>query len=159
MENKELIKEFEKEFEALKKELNFKTTLEEFDDAFFIRDGIQRDGFLSKRLSRQISHRIVESFMGWNDYFHSLIMPNPQNILNLSESKIFGQEEKKEIKELMKQVMEISSRSSLIGLTKDKNAEAKFIDDAIYLWNTKFKIKLIDILKKVNDEWGKYENN
>jgi hypothetical protein len=154
MEKKELIKELEKEFQKMKKDLNFKSTFEELNRIFFISDSVLKDGFVSENLSRQVSYRIVETFMGWNDYLHSIIMPNPQNILNMSESKIFNQEEKKEIIELMKKNMEISSRNSIIGLTKDKKAEAVFIDKAVKFWNEEFKPKMIKIMKKVNKEWS-----
>jgi len=154
MEQKELIKELEKKFEQIKKELNFNSTFEDLDKIFSIKDGIVKDEFVSENFSRQVCYRIVETYMGWNEYLHSIIMPNPQNILNMSESKIFGQEEKKEIVELMKKIMEINSQNSLIGLTKDKEAEAKFIDNAVKFWETGFKPQMVKIMKKINKEWG-----
>ena len=93
--------------------------------------------------------------MGWNEYLHSLIMPNPQNILNIGESKIFSQEEREEIIELIKKIMEINSRNNLINLTKNQEEETKLIDDSVNFWDTEFKVKLIKIMKKINEEWCK----
>lgn len=155
MEKEKLKKEFEERFEGLKKDLGFSSTLEELDDAFSINDAIMKDGFLSERLSRQICYRIVENFMGWNDYLHSLIMPNPQNILNMSESKVFSSDEKKMITDLMKKAMQVSSKNSIAGLTKDKVLEANFIDSSLKVWEEDFKVKLIEIMKKINKEWSK----
>jgi hypothetical protein len=157
MENEILIKEFEEKFEKLKKEIGFSTQLEELDKEFFIKDAVAKDKFLSQKLSRQICYRIVEAFVSWNDYLHSLIMPNPQNMLNMSESKIFSQEEKKEMMGLMKMAMEISSRNGLIGLKHDKKMEAQFIDDSFDIWSKKFKPKVTKIMEKINKEWGKKE--
>lgn len=152
MDNQQLLQELEEKFSAMKQEIGFSASFSELDDTFFISDAILRDKFVSKRLSRQVCHRIVELFSSWNEYLHSLIMPNPQNMLNMSESKLFNAQEKKEIMELMKQSMEISSRNSVLGLQKAQ--EGQFIDDALALWNHTFKDKLTQIMKKVNQGWA-----
>ena len=156
MEKKELMEELEEKFKKIRSKLKLKSSLEDIDKIFFVKDAVLKENFISEKLSRQICYRIVETYMGWNEYLHSLIMPNPQNILNMGESKIFNQEEKKEIIDLMKKVMEISSKNSLIGLTRDQTKEAEFIDYAVNFWETKFENKLIKIMKKVNKEWGEF---
>jgi len=155
MDKEKILNEIEKKFKEIKEELKFNSTFEEIDKIFFIRDLILKDGFVSETFSRQMCYRIIETFMSWNEYLHSIIMPNPQNILNISESKIFNQEEKKEITELIKRIMEINSRNTLIGLTKDKKAEGKLIDDSVKFWKEKFAPEIIKVIKKVNEEWGK----
>lgn len=153
--NKELILEFEKEFEKMKQELGFDSSLEDLDKIFFIKDKISEEGFVSSRLDRQICGRIVETYMNWATYLHSLILPNPQNILNLSEAKVFDSEEKKEINDLMKEAMKMGSKNTWIGLTKDKSEEAKFIDEALNKWKNNFEPKLIKIIEKIKEEWSK----
>lgn len=155
MNNKEILNELEKKFEELKKELGFKSELQDIDEIFYIKDAILKDGFVSENIDRQICSRIIETYMGWTNYLHSLIVPNPQNILNISESRIFNSEEKKEINNMMKKAMEISSKNSWIGLTKNKQEEARFIDEAVNNWKNNFGIKLIKILEKVKGEWEK----
>lgn len=153
--NKELIKEFEEKFEIMKKELGFASTLEEIDEIFFLKDKIFDEGFVSQKINRQVCSRIVETYMSWVHYLHSLVVPNPQNILNLSEARVFGPEEKKKINNLMKQAMEIGSRNTWIGLTKNKIEESKFIDDAIRKWKEEFNPELMKIIEKVKGEWEK----
>lgn len=153
MDNEILIKQLKDQFSKWKSEMKFKTNFEEVERVAFVSDLVLKERFVSPSLPRQICGRIANLYTNWAGYLHSLIMPNPQNILNLSESKLFSQEEKKEIHELMSKAMEISSRNGLIGLTKDKKEEAKFIDDAIELWNNRFEQKMIRIMKKVNDAW------
>ena len=158
MSKEEITKDFELRFNKLKQELKFKANLEEIDKVFYITDGILKDGFISKNLSRQICYRIVELYLSWNEYLHGLIMPNPQNILNLSESKILTQDEKKKIMEIIKKIMELNSRNILISLTNNKVEEGKFIDDSFNIWKNEVGPEITIIIKKINDEWGRNEN-
>lgn len=155
MDKQKIIAELEEKFRKVKEKQKFKAELNELDRIFSIKDAVVKDGFVSEDLLKQIRYRIVEVYIGWNDYLHSLIMPNPQNILNVSESKILSPEQKKEITELMKKIMEISSRNAIINLTKDNQLEAKFIDETLEFWEKDFKRTLLMVLKKVNEEWAK----
>ena len=80
-------------------------------------------------------------------------MPNPQNMANLAESDQFDEQEKKELIKIMNKSFELTSRNTLIGLKKDKKQEAKFIDDGVEFWKSEFKIKLQEIMKKINNYW------
>lgn len=153
----EILDELKKKFEKERKDRNIKASLAEIDEIFFVTDSILKDGFVSEDVIRQINFRIAEAYMRWVDYFHGLLMPNPQNILNMSESKIFSSEEKKEFSELIKRAMELGSRNNLHNISKDLKNEAKFIDDAVYIWKKDFGPKVEKIMKKINMEWGKKE--
>jgi len=147
-----LLKEFEEKFAELKKELKFKSSLEEIDSIFFVRDLILDRKYLSPKLGRQICSRMVDLFMGWYNYLHSLVVPNPGYIVSITESHEFDEQEKAEIMQIMCKFMEISSMNGLNGLTKNKKAEAQFIDKAVDTWN-EVRPKLTSILTKVNDMW------
>ena len=153
MENEKLLQELNVNFQKMKSDLGFKSSFEEIDKVFFIRDHILGEKFVSGTLSRQICSRIAALYSNWNGYLHSLLMPNPQNILNFNESKHFNHEERKEISNLISVGMELMSRNSLIGLTKNKREEGKFIDDAVKIWNKKFEKELAKIMQKVNSAW------
>ena len=155
MEQKELLDFFEKEFLKIKADLGFKAGLDEIDKIFFVKDMILKEGFVSEMLSRQICNRITETLMQWNSYVYNLIFPNPGDMILGSESKAISQEDKNELWKLMRKSMELVSRNSIIGLSKDKKIEAKFIDDSLDFWNMKFNPKVIEIVKKINSEWGK----
>ncbi|PIN89340.1 hypothetical protein COU60_04275 [Candidatus Pacearchaeota archaeon CG10_big_fil_rev_8_21_14_0_10_34_76] len=155
MEQKELLDFFEKEFLKIKADLGFKAGLDEIDKIFFVKDMILKEGFVSEMLSRQICTRITETLMQWNSYVYNLIFPNPGDMILGSESKAISQEDKNELWKLMRKSMELVSRNSIIGLSKDKKIEAKFIDDSLDFWNMKFNPKVIEIVKKINSEWGK----
>ena len=51
--------------------------------------------------------------------------------------------------------MTLVSTNSIIGLTKDKKLEAKFIDNAIKFWKEPFLPELTKIMKKINYGWRK----
>jgi len=152
---KEILNDLEKRYEKLREENKIKTNLEDLERIFYIKDMFLKDGFVAERLSRRICHRISETFMDWNGYLHSIVMPNPQNMLNMMESKVFSQDEKKEMMELMKKLMELGSRNSVLVLRNDDTEEAKFIDESVKFWDGGFKNEIIKIMKKVNSEWAK----
>ncbi len=153
MNKKEILEELEEKFKIMKKELGFKTSLDELDEAFFIRDALLGARFVSEKLSRQVCSRIIDTYMVWTNYLHSLIMPNPGHMLNMNESKMFNEEEKRALLVLISKSMELTSRNNLIGLTKDRKEEAKFIDGALNFWIKSFKPEMIRVITKINNNW------
>ena len=137
----------------MKKELKFESSLKDLDKIFFIRDLILKEGYVSEKLSRVICRRISNTYNSWNTYLHSILVPNPSSLLNISESQIFDEKEKEEISQLMDQIMALVSRNNLIGITKDKKQEAKFIDDSAKFWNQTCNPELIRLMKKINNYW------
>ena len=93
---KEILAELKEKFENEKKRLGFKSSFDEVDKAFFIEDAVLQNGFVSETFSRQMCHRIVDTFSSWNNYMHSLIMPNPSHMINMTEAKAVDDEMKKE---------------------------------------------------------------
>ncbi|MFH1054347.1 MAG: hypothetical protein V1740_08050 [Candidatus Woesearchaeota archaeon] len=153
MANKELLQELGKEFEKTKKALGFKSSLEELDKVFFIKDHILKEGYVSNRLSRVICRRIVDLFMSWGGYLHSIVMPNPSSMINMTENIVFDDKEKDDLIKLMNKTLAYSSKNTLIGLNKKKDEEARFIDDSLKFWNRTLEPELIKIIEKVNKNW------
>tara|TARA_Y100000310_G_scaffold345322_1_gene463766 strand:+ start:421 stop:921 length:501 start_codon:yes stop_codon:yes gene_type:complete len=151
----ELLKELEVKFKQTKDDLGFKASFEELDGVFFLKDAVLSAGFVSEAFSRQICSRIVETYSNWNNYLHGLIMPNPHHILNVNESKMIDDEEKKVVTGLLSESMALASTNTLIGLTQDKKSEGKFIDDSLEFWKSSFKPKAGKVIKKINDGWKK----
>ena len=155
MNNEALINELETKFNELKKELKLKVGLKELDEIFFIKDTILQNRFVSESLDRQIATRIVSTYMSWNNYLHSLIFPNPGNMINMAESKIFNEDEKNKMNNLVSKAMGLISRNSLIGINRDKIEEAKFFEESVRLWNETYKPGIEKIIKKVMSNWSK----
>ena len=143
----------------MKKEMNLEITLDELDELFFIKNYILADGFVPLHLSRHICRRIADTFFSWLNFLHEIIMPNPQSLIYMGQSKVFDKEEKKKVTDLIKKIMEISERNSLAGLTKSKEIEKEFIMDALAFWNNELKIELIKIKEKLKEEWKHESEN
>lgn len=156
MKDKEqLLKEIKEKFEEVKKETKFKSNQEEINKIFYMEDAVLNIGFVSENFSRQLCARIVETYSNWNNYLHSIIFPNPQNMINMNESKMFNESEKKEIVEILTRSLALTSTNTLNGLTRDKQSEGRFIDDSVIFWKKTFHPKLVEIIKKVNNGWKK----
>jgi len=154
-EKKEIFKELEERFEHAKKELGFKSSLDDLDEVFYIREAVLKNGFVSERVSRQICSRIVESYNLIINYLHGLVLPSPQNMIAITESKMFDEQERKDILKLMTKTMAILSLNNRVGQTKDKKLEAEFIDSSLKFWKEEFNPKLKEIVIKVSEDWKK----
>lgn len=155
MDRERIVADLRKEFDKTRSELGFTATLEELDKIFFITDYVLEAGFVSFNFSRQLCHRIVDLFAGWNNYLHGLIMPNPSYLINIAESNTLNDSERKEINKLISETMVLVSSNTLVGLTGDKKEEARLIDESVRFWNNVYKPKLINIMSKIQENWRK----
>ena len=153
-EKEDLLKQMHEKFNEAQKEIGFAATFEEIEEIFFIKDRIFSDGFVSDKFSRQMCSRMSETLGGWVGYLHSLLMPNPQSLMNLTEARLFSEEERKEIRDLIKGAMALESLNSLAGLEKDLAKEREFIDGAVRFWNEKLKPGIVKVVGKVNGGWS-----
>jgi len=154
-EKEALLKEIKTAFEAAKSELGFKSSFDEINDIFYINDSILNSGFVSEKFSRQICGRIVDTYMSWLNYLQGLIFPNAGSIVSLSESKLIDEKDKKEISKMISEIMSIITTNSVVVITKDKNLEANFIDEAVSYWKKSFRPRVTGIIHKVNEGWKK----
>lgn len=145
-----ILEELEKAYEKYGQERNVTISLDELDSIFFIRDYIQKEKYVSTNLGRAICYRITETYYSWINFIHRLIMPNPNSLLDLKESKLF--EDKEELIAILNKMVELTSRNSLIGIKKDIEGEKKFIEDALSLWKSISPI-LIKNLTEINAMW------
>lgn len=154
IDKKELIKDIGKAFEKTKEELGFSANFEDLEEAFRIYDGVISSEFVSTNFSRQICSRILDNFMGWHNYLNGILMPNAGFLASQTEANLFNNKEDKElIWKMIKKTMEFSTTHSLIGLTRNRELEAKFIDNTLNYWNEFFSPNIKNILLKANKAW------
>ena len=153
MENKDLLKVLDEKYKEARAELGFKSSFQELNEIFYIQDSVLKDRYVSPRFSRQLCRRIAETYTSWINYFQGLLMPNPANLTLIAESKNLNEQDREELSLLISKTVALLVRNSIAGLNKDKEEEAKFIDDAVAFWNTTFKPGLIKILQKSKSEW------
>ncbi|MBU2638749.1 MAG: hypothetical protein KJ955_07285 [Nanoarchaeota archaeon] len=154
MAKEELLKEFEAAFEKLRKELKLKHTLYDYDKVFFFTDIILKEDFVGIGLSRMLRSRIADLYMSWSGYLHGLIMPNPQSLIVMSESKLFDAKEKEEISYLISRLMAVSRMHTLLDVSNDKKMEGGFFETALVFWNTEFRQKAEAIMRKIHKYWA-----
>ncbi|MCK9597224.1 hypothetical protein M0R19_08635 [Candidatus Pacearchaeota archaeon] len=156
MKNKEeILEELHKQFDKAQKELGFKSSFDELEEIFFIEDMALKQWYVSNQFSRQLCGRIVEMYNSWLVYLHALIMPPQGNIICMMESRVLNDNEKKEINEIIKKIVAITSTNTLLALAKNKKDEGKFVDDSVNTWNKELKPKITLIVEKINSEWKK----
>lgn len=159
MEKEKMMKELEEKFNALKKELKIKSSLEDLDNVFLIKDYFLKEGFISDNLLLKVNWRISEMYNFWNGYLHSLILPNLQSLFSMSESKLFSKEEKDEIISVLNKSLAFISTITLQSVVRNRNEQARLIDDSLKFWNEHMKPSLAKVLKKANDYWKEESKN
>lgn len=125
------------------------------DKIFFLKDFVLKEQYVSENLSRQVCTRIVETYLSWVNYLHSIIAPNPSYLVSINESQAFTGKEREDIAKLISGIMALITKNTLIGITKDKTRESEFIDEAVQFWNGTFNPAITAILEKVNNKWAK----
>ena len=154
LDKKKLEKELEEEFKKFQKELGFKTTFEELEEEFSIKDHIYDVGYIRENFAMQMSMNIVDFFRNWMGYLNGLLMPNASFIPNQNEAKLFSSEkDKKEIWEILKIMMIYSNMYSLMFLKKDKKMQADFIDGAYKDWKNVVRPFIGKAMQRTYDGW------
>jgi hypothetical protein len=152
--NEELLSELLVAFDNWKNNYNFKSSFEELDEIFFLEDYILAAGFVSPKINRMICGRIRDTFYSWIQQIHSWLIPAPYSIIGTSENQLFTDKEKEELNIILKDFMSLVSLNVEAGLTKDKQKEAEYVDNALQIWRKNLP-QLITFSKKVREFWQK----
>ncbi|MFC1723384.1 hypothetical protein ACFL0V_04545 [Nanoarchaeota archaeon] len=149
--------QLQKAFTKIKDEMGFRSTFREIDEIFYIEDHVQQVKFVSSDFSRQLCHRMLETYLGWSNVLHGWVMPVPHSMFSVTEGQMFDDEQKKEMMKFMHEILEMKTRNHVVGVAKDKAEEAKLIDELVVYWAKTFKPKLLEYLKIVDEGWKKPE--
>lgn len=155
---KEILEELKEKYEDLKKDYNIKSDLGEVNKCFSIIHVILSQGFVSEDLLSQIGNRISDFFMNWSNYLHSLVLPNPHNMINVNENKFLSEDDRKEILKLISKSMVYASRNTLLGLKRSAEEDAKYLDDSVNFWKNEFSSKAGFLAEKIFEGWKKNAN-
>ncbi len=151
-----LLGELKDKFEEVKKEYGFVSSLEDIEKFCYLGDGVLSDGYVSENhFIEYLIYRILEPFNSWAGNFHSWIMPSPQDLGYMTESKQLSEEEKKEISALLSKIYYFIRRARRVVYDPDKKEIGKFIDDAVDFFNNTLTPAMIKYTKKFEEFWGK----
>lgn len=153
----ELIKELEEKYEKMRKDLGLKSTLDQVDNYFYIRDAVIKNRGVPYALPRMVGVKAIEMFNSWIGFLHSLIIPNPNSMIEITQAQIFDEEEKKDINNLIVRLMGVTSRNPIRNLVRDEKKDAEYIDELVSVWKEVIP-KLVEIEEKISDNWKEKES-
>ncbi len=154
MEYKELIAEFRKEYDMLKKRHNKLPDYSKLNKIFYIEDFVAKTGFITD-VSRMLCWRVIEILTGWSDYMHYLLVPNPNSMIAVTESGLFNDEEKKAMTKLISRIMHLKVRNSKASMKHDTSKDIEIINDAVEFWERELYPATTKILDKTESYWEK----
>ena len=91
----ELILALTKKYELLKKKTGLSVDLDDLDREFVIKDAVLKEGFVPETLLGFLRSRMMDYITSWLGFLHALIIPNPHNLIEVTEASLFNDEAKK----------------------------------------------------------------
>jgi hypothetical protein len=149
----DLLKELDIEYKKLIEQNGLKTSKEDYEKIYGLKDAISKEGFIPSSLSFYLAQRASEFLFAWYNYMHTLIMPQPGSILQMEESSFISEEVKKSISNEMRKILVVVRKTNLAFSLKDEELAIKSIDNATILWNTTTKITVSELLKIISESW------
>ncbi len=149
---KQLLEELKEKFKQTKEKLGFKSTFEEVNEICYLEDAALSAGFVSEQFSRQMINRLVETYYSWVPPMHSWIMPPQYDLIYLKENKQITEQEREEMKDLIKQIMYLVRKNKSIAFNNLKG-EGEFVDELVEFDKKIFHKTLYKFNKKFEDYW------
>lgn len=138
--------EIEKQYNELKKKLKL-PDFKELDFEFELSDLEE-----TKFLLRAIMRRIAEKLDFYTTILEEIIQPDTSNLYAMRESRFFDEEEKKQMYEFYKKLMNLSRHSVELSLEHNEKEETEFINNLLHDWK-EIKKELVRYIKKLKDSW------
>lgn len=155
MKKQEILSEVRQKYADLKKEFKLNVKYEKLNDLFRIEDAFLSIGFVSEDFLRQLIKIMVDSIYSWTGVLHAWLMPPPYDMIFSNEKKEIGDEDRKEIMQILSKIMFFLRKSKRIELELNKNLQVKLVDELISFDEKLFKPFLIKYNKRLEDYWSK----
>lgn len=114
--------------------------------------GIQKNLQDPNLLLKFIRRRINEKLTFFVQILETILSPNPNSIINITESKFFHEEDREKIINVLKILMYFERYSIFLDVTSTDKENAKFINEVWEEWPT-FKKKIEFYAKTLKDKW------
>ena len=138
--------EIEKQYNELRK----KQKLPEFnviDNEFEISD-VEETNFLLRAIIR----KIAEKLDFYTTMIEEILQPDASNIYAMHETRHFDEDEKKQMYDLYRKLMDFNRQSIVHSLEHNENDDANFINDIFRDWK-ELKKELLGFAKKMRASW------
>lgn len=103
-------------------------------------------------LLRFVRRRINDRIAAFTALLHGFLQPNPGSLINLEEANFLNEDEKKKVLVLIKELMDLERKNSLLDINFDEKKDAEFIKEAVNKW-FELKKEIFKILNKVKNGW------
>ncbi|MBI4438847.1 hypothetical protein HY640_02865 [Candidatus Woesearchaeota archaeon] len=136
-----------KKYEDMKKAYRL-PSLNEIDTEFDIAK-IDENG----NIIREIREKIAEKIQAACDILSMVLHPDT-DINSLYESRVFEEEQKKEMFESYKRLMSTKRQADFLYMLNDEKADAEFIAQALAFWISEKK-NVATVISQLRDSWSK----
>ena len=153
--NKQKLGRLKREYETLRKKYilpDFKSLNEDFQ----IEKIAESE---TEMLIREIRKFMADKMLNYLRFLENLLNPvnSPMSIFSIV--KLLNNEEKKEISEIYKKLLEKEIQIIELDLSFDEKKEAEFIKNSCEFWQT-IKKDLLKVIREINKKWDdKFEAN
>ena len=100
---------------------------------------------------QNIRRKMIEKVEYYAKMVNELLQPDSE-LISMYECKIFKEEEKEGVYDVLKRLMFFSRLSAEVGLKADEKEEVKFISEFFKGWN-ELKPSLLDVVSKIKSSW------
>ena len=138
--------EIEKQYNELKKKHKL-PDFREIDFEFELSD-LEPTNFLIRAVIR----RIVERLDFYTTIVEEVLQPDASNFYSMHESRFFDDDEKKQMYDFYKRLMNYNRQSVELSLGNNEKEETEFINNFFNEWKED-KMELVRYIKKMKDSW------
>ena len=115
-------------------------------------------GYLEKDIKktnyplRNIRRRQMDKIMLFTNFLQSFIIPNPNSIVNMQESKFLTDEQRNTMVNIIQQLMILERKSLILEVEQSETKDAEFITECLGQW-LKIKKELVKFSKVLLENW------
>src|SRR3989344_5359774 len=141
----------EEEYKKLKYNLpDFKKLDEEFEVSNI--QGLEDKKFLTRFIRRKVNEKVIF----FCRIIESILYPQSPNYISIVESRIFTEEEKQEMAEFYKKLMNYEKESLILDVEPDDKQSVKYTNEVFNNWS-ETKKQMIVITRKMQKSWNEQE--
>jgi hypothetical protein len=144
--------ELEAGYSRLKRKYPNLPSYQNLDKEFEIEAHIADKPVPENYILRAISNSIANYLFMFLDYLHNILYPNPSSLIVMEESRIYTDEEKKQIETILRRITYLTRRNIELTILKDEKKDSKFISDAYSDWKS-LKKQLSSLIGKAANHW------
>ncbi len=139
-------KEIEKQYSELRKKFKL-PEFKDIDFEFELSD-LEETNFLLRAIVR----RIAEKLDFYTTMLEEVLQPDTSNLYAMHETRFFDEEEKKQMYDLYRKLMNFNRQSIEVSLEHNEEEKVNFVSNIFNEWK-QLKLELLKFVKKMKASW------